>query len=122
MTEEYENRVREDVTKVACEELSDVLNRRIRIAATVLQPHDLTLMLTEIASSVLRGAIIFGVQRAKDGHVDGLIDDVVQHVVRSTNASKPEILAVAAAMNGGTRGSALMDVVRAARSGSAING
>lgn len=106
---EQHDRIRHDLTAAFLEELQSVASRRASIAATVLPVEHVALMLSEISTNMLCGALVYVAQNADhDANLPNKLADIISSIANTVAQRRPKIIKVAAALNAGADPNAAM--------------
>lgn len=102
MSELHTDRMRKDIGRAVCDDIQQVLNRRVAIASSFLDTPDIAVMFYEIAVSIGMGAMTFAVQHAKpDQDTTELAGDIARQVGVALNERIPAVLAAASVLRAG---------------------
>ena len=96
--------IRKDYTDQLTQLLQEDLNRRMNVAATVFDTCELALIMVDLSSSMLLGALTFVATHAKDDADPAkLVADVEQGIALRLVDNREKVLRTAAAIRRGER-------------------
>lgn len=104
-------RILDDISRDIQRAVQETLNRKIKVALTVLDLPDVALIMHRTAAAVSCVSLTLMAAHARDDvDLDALLDEAEAALQRQIRAQRPSILATAAAMK---RGEPVTEAVRA---------
>lgn len=102
MSELHTDRMRKDIGRAICDDIQQVLNRRVALASPFLDTPDIAVMFYEIAVSIGMGAMTFAVEHAKeDQEPADLAGDIARQIGGALNDRIPAVIAAADVLRAG---------------------
>lgn len=96
------DRLTSDVSRGLAQAMQETLNVRLRVAATVLDPPEIALVLHELSVGVVLGAMSYMVANiADEAGTDALLDEVEASLVRRLRACRGQVIRTAEALRRG---------------------